>query len=70
MIKTKAGKSYWPDTACETLKLFDSFKQSGSSLKFQNFKTTLREKCPNAGKYGLEKSPYLDTFHAVLISLK
>ena len=21
--------------------------------------------CPNAGKYGPEKSPYLDTFHAV-----
>ena len=24
-----------------------------------------REKCPNAGKYGPEKTPYLDTFHAV-----
>ena len=22
--------------------------------------------CPNAGKYGLEKTPYLDAFHAVL----
>ena len=22
---------------------------------------------PNAGKYGLEESPYLDTFHAVTI---
>ena len=22
---------------------------------------------PNAGKYGPEKAPYLDTFHAVLI---
>ena len=21
---------------------------------------------PNAGKYGLEKTPYLDTFHAVI----
>ena len=21
---------------------------------------------PNAGKYGLEKTPYLDTFHAVV----
>ena len=21
--------------------------------------------CPNAGKYGPEKTPYLDTFHAV-----
>ena len=27
---------------------------------------TLREKCPNTGKYGTEKTPYLDTFHAVL----
>ena len=34
---------------------------------------TLREKCPNTeffsgpntGKYGPEKTPYLDTFHAV-----
>ena len=36
---------------------------------------TLREKCPNteylstfspnAGKYGLQKTPYLDIFHAV-----
>ena len=26
----------------------------------------LREKCPNTGKYGLEKTPYLDTFRAVL----
>ena len=25
---------------------------------------------PNAGKYGTEKAPYLDTFHAVLIYLK
>ena len=26
---------------------------------------TLREKCPNTGKYGPEVTPYLDTFHAV-----
>ena len=26
--------------------------------------------CPNAGKYELKKSPYLDTFHAVIISSK
>ena len=32
---------------------------------WQNFITTLREKCPNAGKYGQEKTPYLDTFHIV-----
>ena len=25
----------------------------------------LHEKCPNTGKYGPEKTPYLDTFHAV-----
>ena len=25
----------------------------------------LREKCPNTGKYGPEKTPYFDTFHAV-----
>ena len=32
-------------------------------------RTTLREKCPNTytGKYGPEKTPYLDTFHEVLI---
>ena len=23
---------------------------------------------PNAGKYGLEKFPYLDTFHAVIVN--
>ena len=28
--------------------------------------TTLHEKCPNTGKYGPEKTPYLDTFHAVI----
>ena len=26
---------------------------------------TLREKCPNTGKYGPEITPYLDTFHPV-----
>ena len=30
---------------------------------------TLREKCPNTGKYGPEITRYLDTFHAVLISI-
>ena len=25
--------------------------------------------CPNTGKYGPEKTPYLDTFHAVLLYL-
>ena len=27
--------------------------------------SALREKCPNAGKYGPEKTPYLDTFYTV-----
>ena len=27
---------------------------------------SLREKCPNTGKYGREKTPYLDTFQAVI----
>ena len=26
---------------------------------------SLREKCPNVGKYGPEKTLYMDTFHAV-----
>ena len=26
---------------------------------------SLREKCPNTGKYGPEITPYVDTFHAV-----
>ena len=25
---------------------------------------------PNAGKYGPEMSPYLDTFHAVILNMK
>ena len=25
---------------------------------------------PNAGKYGPEKTPYLDTFHALLVTVK
>lgn len=33
--------------------------------KNYNFTSTLREKGPNAGKYGLEKTPYSGTFHAV-----
>ena len=39
-------------------------------------RTSLHEKCPNTefffglnkGKYGPEKTPYLDTFHAVQFS--
>ena len=30
---------------------------------------SVREKCPNTRKYGLEKTPYLDTFHTVLDTL-
>ena len=29
--------------------------------------STLRKKCPNTGKYGPEKTPYLDTFYALQI---
>ena len=37
-----------------------------SFLKKLNFTwKPLCEMCPNAGKYGPEKTPYLDTFHAV-----
>ena len=46
-------------------------------LSFLGSYGSLREKCPNAeylslfssnvGKYGPEKTPYLDTFHAMLI---
>ena len=32
-----------------------------------HMKESLRENCPNTGKYGPEKSPYLDTFHAVYV---
>ena len=49
---------------------------SEKSLIYLN--DTLREKCPdtkflsvfspNAGKYGPEKTPYLDTFHAVTLA--
>ena len=32
----------------------------------EEYKTTsLCEKCPNTWKWGPEKTPYLDTFHAV-----
>ena len=48
------------------------------SYKFEVFiLCALREKCPNmeylsdfsrnAGKYGPEKTPYLDTFHAAVV---
>ena len=30
---------------------------------------TLREKCPNTGKYGPEITPYLDTFHTILSNI-
>ena len=30
-------------------------------------KQSLREKCPNTGKYRPEKTPYLDTFHIVIL---
>ena len=34
-------------------------------INLLKFKETLRGKCPNTGKYGPEKTPYVDTFHAV-----
>ena len=34
-------------------------------ISLWNFKETLREKCPNTDKYEPEKTPYVDTFHAV-----
>ena len=30
-------------------------------------RNSLRENCPNTGKYGQEKTSYLDTFHAVTL---
>ena len=35
-------------------------------LYLQFLLPTLREKCANTEKYGPEKTPYLDTFHAAL----
>ena len=32
------------------------------------WQSSMYEKCPNTGKYGPEKTPYLDTFHAMLTS--
>ena len=32
-----------------------------------HMKESLRENCPNTGKYGPEKSLYLDTFHGVYV---
>ena len=29
------------------------------------YSVRIHEKCPNTGKYGPEKTPYLDTFQAV-----
>ena len=37
------------------------------SIQEISLKATLREKCPNTGKYGPEETLYLETFHAVLI---
>ena len=58
---------------------FSNFKRKLSRHILKNFVKTLPEKCPNteylsvvspnAGKYGPEKTPYLDTFHAVKKSI-
>ena len=34
-------------------------------ISLLKFKETLRGKCPKTGKYGPEKTPYVDTFYAV-----
>ena len=58
---------------------FSNVKRKLSRHILKNFVKTLPEKCPNteylsvvspnAGKYGPEKTPYLDTFHAVKKSI-
>ena len=41
-------------------------KMTNTYFQQSNLRITLYEKCPNTGEYGPEKTPYLDTFHAVL----
>ena len=41
------------------------FKNVLIMISLLKFKETLRGKCPNTGKYGPEKTPYVDTFYAV-----
>ena len=58
---------------------FSNVKRKLSRHILKNFVKTLPEKCPNteylsvvspnAGKYGPEKTPYLDTFRAVKKSI-
>ena len=58
---------------------FSNVKRKLSRHILKNFVKTLPEKCPNteylsvfgpnAGKDGSEKTPYLDTFHAVKKSI-
>ena len=58
---------------------FSNVKRKLSRHILKNFVKTLPEKCPNteylsvfgpnAGKDGPEKTPYLDTFHAVKKSI-
>ena len=57
---------------------FSNVKRKLSRHILKNFVKTLPEKCPNteylsvfgpnAGKDGPEKTPYLDTFHAVQVT--
>ena len=42
----------------------------GNSHKMSTGKVALREKCPNTGKCGPERTPRLDSFYAVLILMK
>ena len=52
----------FPTTENEENELVDKiFENKGISLVC----SVLREKCPNTGKYGPEKTPYLNSFHTV-----
>ena len=51
-----------PTTENEESELVDKiFENKGISLVCR----VLREKCPNTGRYGPEKTTYLNTFHTV-----
>ena len=45
-------------------------KTAAQALEAEDFVKEISVFSPNAGKYGPEKTLYLDTFHAVLITLK
>ena len=45
-----------------------SLREKCPNTKFYRDTEDLSVFSPNAGKYGLEKTPYLDTFYAVVAS--